>query len=144
LDHMLSLTSNVGMSDTDIESLRQKVRSVLKQHSTVQPSLVHGDLWGGNKGFCRDGPMDSQRSVPCIFDPAAYYGDREVDIAMTHVFGGFNKDFYNGYESVWPLSEGHEKRRVIYNLYHILNHDVLFGGGYRSQARSMIYEILRS
>jgi fructosamine-3-kinase len=143
LNHMLSLTGNVGISETDIELLRQKVRSILSRHSKVQPSLVHGDLWGGNKGFCKDDPKGSQRIVPCIFDPAAYYGDREVDIAMTHVFGGFGKDFYDGYDSVWPLSEGHEQRREIYNLYHILNHDVLFGGGYRSQARNIIYEILR-
>ena len=159
LDHMLQLTNQVGMSNDDIEALRIKVRNVLQQHTTVQPSLVHGDLWGGNKGFCYDNndidnasaganekPSQSQPRVivPCIFDPASYYGDREVDIAMTYVFGGFTADFYQGYDSIFPLAMGHESRRIIYNLYHILNHDVLFGGsGYRNQARNMIYEILR-
>ncbi len=61
----------------------------------------------------------------------------------TYLFGGFTDDFYKGYNSEWPLPEGHEKRKTVYNLYHILNHDVLFGGGYLSQARSMIEQILR-
>jgi fructosamine-3-kinase len=160
LNHMLQLTNNVGMSADDIDALRTKVREVLQQHTTVQPSLVHGDLWGGNKGFCYNDTISSSSSessnsdettksqkhgvvVPCIFDPASYYGDREVDIAMTYVFGGFTTDFYRGYDSIFPLASGHESRRIIYNLYHILNHDVLFGGGYRNQARNMIYEILR-
>ena len=164
LNHMLQLTNNVGMSNDDVEALRNKVRHTLDEHaSTVQPCLVHGDLWGGNKGFCYD-DNDDQKDVndnnnnnnavlantpkkrivvPCIFDPASYYGDREVDIAMTYVFGGFSTDFYQGYNHVYPLASGHESRRIIYNLYHILNHDVLFGIGYRNQARNMIYEILR-
>jgi fructosamine-3-kinase len=96
-------------------------------------------LWGGNKGFCKEG----KSVVPCIFDPATYFGDRETDVAMTYPFGGFNKDFYNGYNAEWPLPEGHEKRRTIYNLYHMLNHQVLFGSSYRSEARSMMEEILR-
>ena len=70
-------------------------------------------------------------------------GDREVDVAMADLFGGFSSDFYKGYEDEWPLPEGHERRKTIYNLYHILNHDVLFGGGYIRQAKSMIEEILR-
>jgi fructosamine-3-kinase len=144
LNHMLRLTNHVGMSDHDIEALRNKVREILRRHTTVRPSLVHGDLWGGNQGFCYDHDDDDVvRVVPCIFDPASYYGDREVDIAMTFVFGGFGSDFYRGYQDVYPLAPGHEERRVVYNLYHILNHEVLFGGGYRSQARNMIYEILR-
>jgi fructosamine-3-kinase len=163
LNHMLRLTHNVGMNNNDIDALRNKVRTILQQHTTVQASLVHGDLWGGNKGFCYNHDIattsngtdempvgntktkssPSRTIVPCIFDPAAYYGDREVDIAMTYVFGGFSPDFYQGYHSIYPLASGHEQRRVIYNLYHILNHDVLFGGGYRNQARNMIYEILR-
>lgn len=64
-------------------------------------------------------------------------------LLQTYVFGGFNGDFYDGYNSEWPLPEGHEKRKTVYNLYHILNHEVLFGGGYLSQARSMIEQILR-
>jgi fructosamine-3-kinase len=105
-------------------------------------SLLHGDLWGGNKGFCKGD--DGDTVIPCIFDPATYYGDREADVAMTYLFGGFTSDFYTGYESVWPLPNGHETRRTVYNLYHILNHEVLFGGGYLAQGRNMIEKILRS
>jgi len=100
------------------------------------PSLVHGDLWSGNKAFTSDGE-------PVIYDPAVYYGDREVDIAMTSLFGSFGSQFYNSYNTSWPLDEGFEKRKIIYNLYHILNHYVLFGGGYLSEANSMIATILK-
>ncbi|KAL7579408.1 hypothetical protein ACA910_014077 [Epithemia clementina (nom. ined.)] len=137
LGHMLRLTGNAGLSDAKIQELRKKTRELLSHKP--QPSLVHGDLWGGNKGFCRDG----DKVVPVIFDPATYYGDREVDVAMTYLFGGFNGDFYEGYEEEWPLPPGHEQRRTIYNLYHILNHEVLFGGMYLRQAQGMIDQILR-
>jgi fructosamine-3-kinase len=101
-----------------------------------QPSLVHGDLWGGNAGCTVSGE-------PVIFDPATYFGDREVDIAMTELFGGFPAAFYRGYNEVFPLLSGYEQRKTIYNLYHILNHFNLFGGGYASQANRMIEQILR-
>ena len=94
---------------------------------TPQPSLLHGDLWGGNHGFLADG-------TPTVFDPAAYYGDRECDLAMTELFGGYPAEFYAAYQTAWPLDNGHEKRRDLYNLYHILNHANLFGGSYVSQA----------
>ena len=102
---------------------------------TPQPSLVHGDLWGGNAAFTESGE-------PLIFDPAAYFGDREVDIAMTELFGGFPAAFYQGYNQVFPLEAGYEKRKTLYNLYHILNHFNLFGGSYASQASRMIENIL--
>jgi fructosamine-3-kinase len=121
LGHMLKLTGNAGLSLDKVEKLRQKTRELLSHNPA--PSLIHGDLWGGNKGFCkRDGKV-----VPVIFDPATYYGDREADVAMTYVFGGFSSDFYDGYESEWPLPEGHERRRTVYNLYHILNQYVCCG-----------------
>ncbi|MBW3587724.1 MAG: fructosamine kinase family protein [Cyanobacteria bacterium 0813] len=100
-----------------------------------QPSLVHGDLWGGNAGV-------TSAAEPVIFDPAAYFGDREVDIAMTEVFGGFSAQFYRGYNQVWPLEGGYDQRKILYNLYHILNHFNLFGGSYQSQANEMINRIL--
>jgi fructosamine-3-kinase len=99
-----------------------------------QPSLVHGDLWGGNAACTVTGE-------PVIFDPATYFGDREVDIAMTELFGGFPAAFYQGYNE-FPLDPGYEKRKTLYNLYHILNHFNLFGGGYESQANRMISQIL--
>ena len=100
-----------------------------------QPSLVHGDLWGGNAAVTTSGE-------PVILDPATYVGDREVDIAMTELFGGFPAAFYRGYNEVWPLDDGYKQRKTLYNLYHILNHFNLFGGGYASQANRMIEQIL--
>ena len=99
------------------------------------PSLLHGDLWGGNRLTDNDGQ-------PVIFDPAVYYGDREADLAMTHLFGGYGKDFYAAYEAAWPRDPGHEARADLYNLYHVLNHLNLFGGGYLRQATGIIYRLL--
>ncbi len=98
------------------------------------PSLLHGDLWGGNVG--------ATGQQPVIFDPAVYYGDREADIAMTELFGGFSARFYQAYQEAWPLDPGYRQRKTLYNLYHILNHFNLFGGGYGSQAERMIDSLL--
>jgi fructosamine-3-kinase len=100
-----------------------------------QPSLLHGDLWSGNAAF-------GASSEPVIFDPAAYYGDREADIAMTELFGGFSADFYAAYDEAYPLEPGYAQRKVLYNLYHVLNHLNLFGGSYLAQAENMIKELL--
>ncbi|HEX7013624.1 MAG TPA: fructosamine kinase family protein [Steroidobacteraceae bacterium] len=99
------------------------------------PSLLHGDLWGGNWGTDQDG-------LPVIYDPAVYYGDREADIAMTKLFGGFGQAFYTAYHSTWPLDAAAGTRSTLYNLYHVLNHYNLFGGGYLQQARGMIERLL--
>lgn len=98
-------------------------------------SLLHGDLWGGN--WATD---EHQR--PVIFDPAVYHGDRECDIAMTGLFGGFGRRFYESYHSMWPVEAGAGERAVLYNLYHVLNHLNLFGTGYLSQALRMIDRLL--
>ena len=100
-----------------------------------QPSLLHGDLWGGNAGF-------DEKGEPVLFDPAVYFGDRETDLAFTELFGGFGSAFYEGYSSAWPLHGGFGKRKTLYNLYHILNHYNLFGGGYATQAEGMMTTIL--
>lgn len=100
-----------------------------------EPSLLHGDLWGGNWASC-DGD-------PVIFDPAVYYGDRETDLAMTRLFGGFGRAFYNAYESAWPLQSGHRERCELYQLYHVLNHLNLFGSGYLGRAQDLIQRLLR-
>lgn len=102
---------------------------------TPAASLLHGDLWSGNYAYCSDG-------TPVLFDPAVYYGDREADIAMTELFGGFGRDFYDAYNEAWPLDEGYAQRKTLYNLYHILNHYNLFGGGYADQAEAMIDRLL--
>jgi protein-ribulosamine 3-kinase len=99
-----------------------------------EASLLHGDLWSGNAGFLADGS-------PVIFDPAVYYGDREADLAMTELFGGFSAAFYTAYREAWPLDAGYERRRDLYNLYHVLNHANLFGGSYRAQALSLIADL---
>jgi protein-ribulosamine 3-kinase len=99
------------------------------------PSLLHGDLWGGNWG------VDLQHA-PVIFDPAVYFGDREADIAMTRLFGGFGPSFHAAYQGALPLDAGSEARTLLYNLYHVLNHLNLFGGGYGRQAEQMIDRLL--
>lgn len=99
------------------------------------PSLLHGDLWAGNWGAHAD-------HCPVIFDPAVYYGDREADIAMTRLFGGFPPEFYAAYQAAWPLPDGYELRTDLYNLYHILNHLNLFGGAYAGQALDTIDRLL--
>lgn len=100
-----------------------------------QPSLLHGDLWGGNLGFTRQGE-------PAVYDPAVYYGDREAELAMTELFGGFSADFYAAYRDAWPIDAGYRVRRDLYNLYHVLNHLNLFGGGYGPQAARMMQGLL--
>ena len=116
----------------------QKLIAVLEGFFTgykPEVSLLHGDLWSGNYGFLKNGQ-------PVIFDPAVYYGDRETDIAMSELFGGFPQEFYSAYNEVWLLDGGYKKRKILYNLYHILNHFNLFGGGYAGQAESMIEQLL--
>ncbi|WP_018871765.1 fructosamine kinase family protein [Thioalkalivibrio sp. ALJ16] len=100
-----------------------------------QPSLLHGDLWSGNWGFLADGRAT-------IFDPAVYYGDREADLAMMELFGHPGQDFVAAYDAILPIDPGFGVRRTLYNLYHILNHDHLFGGGYGAQAERMIRQLL--
>lgn len=106
----------------------------LLDHSP-QPALIHGDLWSGNIAFDPAGQ-------PVIFDPATYFGDREAEIAMTELFGGFNSDFYAAYNAVWPLEPGYKVRKRLYNLYHVLNHLNLFGGSYKPQAMGLMEDLL--
>ncbi len=134
IGYQLKLASNRGGNFSRGESLLAAIPKLLEGYKP-QPSLVHGDLWGGNASVTAAGK-------PVIFDPAAYWGDREVDIAMTELFGGFPATFYRGYNEVWLLDSGYEKRKILYNLYHVLNHFNLFGGSYESQANQMINRIL--
>lgn len=103
--------------------------SLLEGHDP-KPALLHGDLWSGNAGFTSAGPV--------LFDPAVYYGDREADLAMTELFGGFPAAFYAAYNEAYPLDSGYERRKHFYNLYHLLNHLNLFGGGYLAQVKSTL------
>jgi fructosamine-3-kinase len=116
------------------ERLMELLPVLLAGHRPVA-SLVHGDLWGGNWLATADGE-------PVVFDPAVYYGDRETDLAMTRLFGGFGAAFYAAYEHAAPLPPGAALRAELYNLYHVLNHANLFGGGYVRQARASIDRLL--
>ena len=111
------------------EHLAARLEDLFEDYDPA-PSLLHGDLWAGNWGVAD--------SVPVIFDPAVYYGDRETDIAMTQLFGGFGSAFYREYERAWPLAAGSAERLELYKLYHVLNHLNLFGAGYLDQALSIL------
>lgn len=101
-----------------------------------QPSLLHGDLWGGNWGA-------DEHGAAVVFDPAPYYGDRETDLAMTELFGGFPNRFYAAYTDTYPIDRaGYAVRKILYQLYHVLNHFNLFGGAYASQAQQMMQRLL--
>jgi protein-ribulosamine 3-kinase len=100
-----------------------------------QPSLLHGDLWSGNVAAIAG-------EVPVVFDPAVYVGDREADVAMAELFGGFPSNFMSAYRGEWPLDEGYSVRRNLYNLYHVLNHANLFAGGYVRQSEQSIERLL--
>ncbi len=136
IGYQLRLANRRGSNFRNPNSIIEAVRTKLKNRNP-SPSLVHGDLWSGNASCTTDGE-------PVIIDPAAYYGDREVDIAMSELFGRFPSSFYQGYNQQWRLDTGYEERKTIYNLYHILNHFNLFGSGYGSQADSMIRKIVNS
>lgn len=116
------------------ERLLVGLNALLARHKP-RPSLLHGDLWGGNIGFDADGE-------PLVFDPAVYFGDREADLAMTELFGGFSADFYAAYNERMPIDAGYEVRKTLYNLYHVLNHLNLFGATYLARAENMIDQLL--
>jgi fructosamine-3-kinase len=123
-----------GLKLGQADQLVNRLPDFFRDYSPL-PSLLHGDLWAGNAGFLEDG-------TPVVFDPASYYGDREADLAMTELFGGFPESFYDGYESVWPLDPGYAVRKDLTILYHVINHFNLFGGGYGAQADGLIRRLL--
>ncbi|MEN9216846.1 MAG: fructosamine kinase family protein [Gloeomargarita sp. HHBFW_bins_162] len=134
LGYQLQLARRRGGHFAQTDQLLTRVHQILSSIS-VSPVLVHGDLWSGNAAFIHTGE-------PVIFDPAVYYGHREVDLAMSELFGGFPPEFYQGYQSEWPLEPGYTQRKTVYNLYHILNHFNLFGGSYWHQAERMMISLL--
>jgi len=117
-----------------INKVKEKIKSELLNHKPIN-ALVHGDLWSGNVGMDKNG-----KGV--IFDPASWWADNEVDIAMTKLFGGFRKEFYEEYHRIFPIKNRFEKRIIIYNFYHILNHANMFGGGYLNQVEDYVKAIL--
>jgi len=138
LRYQLDLTVSNGYGGGQLhkrgEVLLDNISQFFSTYHPV-PSLLHGDLWGGNR-------LTDDQGQPVIFDPAVNYGDREADLAMTQLFGGFGADFYDAYAVAWPLDPEAHTRVDLYNLYHVLNHLNLFGEGYRSQAMSLIDSLL--
>ena len=134
IGYQLRLAKRKGGSFPNTYQVIAAVRAQLANRKP-EASILHGDLWSGNADITTDGK-------PVIFDPATYFGDRETDIAMTELFGGFPNAFYQGYNQQWQLDPGYQQRKSLYNLYHILNHFNLFGGGYGSQANRMMQHIL--
>jgi protein-ribulosamine 3-kinase len=132
--YQLQLAEKLGNSTPDlrkgISKLENKIEEMIGA-TKDKPSLLHGDLWGGNFMVDKNG-----NSV--LIDPAVYYGHREADLGMTKLFGGFNSEFYRAYNETLPLEDGYEYRENIYKLYHVLNHLNLFGSGYYSQALNLI------
>ena len=133
IPQLLSLKSRILDKET-INKVKEKIQSELLNHKPIN-ALVHGDLWSGNAGMDKNG-----KGV--IFDPASWWADNEVDIAMTKLFGGFRKEFYEEYHRIFPIKNGFEKRIIIYNFYHILNHANMFGGGYLKQVKDYVKAIL--
>ncbi|PID59673.1 MAG: fructosamine kinase [Ignavibacteriae bacterium] len=128
------LVEKNGYANSELKSgisyLGQNIDKILNG-SEEPPTLLHGDLWGGNY-------ITDEQGNPCLIDPAVYFGHREADLAMTKLFGGFDSVFYQAYNEAYPLKDGWKYRENIYKLYHILNHLNLFGSGYLSQALSLI------
>lgn len=120
--------------DKRLDKLRGQLGSILNLDSE-RPALLHGDLWSGNH-------FPASVQVPCIFDPAVYYGPREADLAMTELFGAMPQTFYSAYREAFPLDPGYHERSKIYNLYHLLNHLNLFGGSYLSSVEAAINEFI--
>ncbi len=122
-----------GIKVEDYEKVLIYLSSYLNNHNP-RVSLVHGDLWSGNCGCTKNG-------LGCLYDPSSYWGDREVDISMTQLFGGFNREFYKGYEEIWPLDKSSKERTEIYNLYHLLNHANIFGGSYKESSLKILKDL---
>ena len=133
IPQLLNLKSSI-LDKEIINKVQEKIKSELLNHKPIN-ALVHGDLWSGNTGMEKSG-----KGV--IFDPASWWADHEVDIAMTKLFGGFRKEFYEEYHRIFPVKKGFEKRVIIYNFYHILNHANMFGGAYLKQVKDYVKAIL--
>jgi len=134
IGYQLQLAQQRGGHFPQAAQLLAAIPQILAGHQPL-PSLLHGDLWSGNA-------VVTQLEEPVIVDPAVYFGDREVDLAMTELFGSFPNDFYRAYDQAFPLEPGYRQRKLLYNLYHILNHFNLFGGSYEHQANQMMATVL--
>jgi len=134
--HQITLAhQNTLISQTDYQQLLQ-VKNILPNllNNTIKPALLHGDLWSGN--------VLSGVSHPYFIDTASYYGHREIDFALTFMFGGFDDDFYRSYNESYPLDSDFNKRKPLYMLYHYLNHLNIFGSGYHANTMNCVSQLL--
>lgn len=133
LEPQVEMARNRGRWRTNwtspLDTLYRRLPEILP--ATPEPSVLHGDLWKGNF-------MVTAVGDPALIDPAAYYGHREADLAMTELFGGYDDRFYDAYRAAWSLAPGYEMRREVYNLYHLINHLNHFGGGYAGSVASTL------
>lgn len=137
LEPQIDLTEQNGF--TSLVSKKERffnLNKIILQNHQPSPSLLHGDLWAGNAAF-------DEQGTPCFYDPASYYGDRETDLALTELFGGYPAEFYQGYTSILPLPVQYQLRKTWYNLYHLLNHANLFGGHYENTCLSTLETLER-
>lgn len=130
----LQLLAEKGIVLADPEQLINLVKEQLHNHH-VLPSLIHGDFWRGNMGFVNN--------IPTLFDPACYYGDREVDIAMSELYAPLPKEFYSTYNHQYPLAQGYEQRKLVYQLYPILNNANIYAGHYLNQAKDHVDKLIK-
>ena len=123
------------LQPVDFQQFEQLFKLLPELCPAEPPALIHGDLWSGNFLCNADGN-------PVIFDPAVSYAHREMDLAMSRLFGGFERPFYRSYEEAWPLAPGFEQRLPVYQLYYLLVHVNLFGGGYVGSVRSILKQFI--
>lgn len=137
LEYQLKLARQKGFSANGFTQGMQLASQLSCFFGRYQPlaSLLHGDLWSGN--YSAD-----QQGEPVIYDPATYYGDHETDLAMMELFGNPSNRFFSHYNDHFTINVGYQTRKTLYNLYHVLNHFNLFGGGYAAQAQHMINQLL--
>ncbi len=139
LEFQFRLAESNGYRDAEILRLFRKMESLIERIVVDEgepPTLLHGDLWSGN--FLCTG-----NDNPVLFDPAVYYGHREMDLAMTMLFGGFNEAFYASYHDAYPLNDEWKRRCELYKLYHLFNHLNLFGKACYPQIYSVMNGLLR-
>ena len=137
LEYQLALAQQNGLPTRLLDSGRRLAQELGRFFESYRPqaSLLHGDLWSGN--YAADSCGD-----PVVYDPACYYGDHEADLAMMELFGNPGAGFFASYRERFPIDAGYPRRRDLYNLYHLLNHANLFGGGYTAQSQRIIDQLL--